>query len=228
MAVASEHDTQALLRMAIGPACHELRSPLAVVYGFARMLEHGESLDDAAREKYVGQIVRGAERLDSMLDDLSKIGRIAAGRTPPHVEHVSLRSIVDDLCATSTLDGRLHVEPGDDVTIKADPAWLTESLQATVDGLCFEDGAPRTASTCACRGDTSRTRCTSTSSPTPRSRWWTSSRRSRTSGSRSLGCVLSRWVARSMAAATGSSSSFLGPDRGPARANVTDLSQSRD
>ncbi|MCB0878444.1 MAG: hypothetical protein KDC46_05630 [Thermoleophilia bacterium] len=140
MAVASEHDTQALLRMAIGPACHELRSPLAVVYGFARMLEHGESLDDAAREKYVGQIVRGAERLDSMLDDLSKIGRIAAGRTPPHVEHVSLRSIVDDLCATSTLDGRLHVEPGDDVTIKADPAWLTESLQATVDGLCFEDG----------------------------------------------------------------------------------------
>ena len=140
MAVASDHDTQALLRMAIGPACHELRSPLAVVYGFARMLENADNLDDEARAKYVSQIVRGAERLDLMLDDLSKIGRVAAGRTPPHVEHVSLKSIVDDLCATSTLDGRLQVDAGADVTIKADPSWLTESLQATVDGLCFEDG----------------------------------------------------------------------------------------
>ncbi len=140
MAVASEHDTQALLRMAIGPACHELRSPLAVVYGFARMLENADSLDDEARAKYVSQVVRGAERLDLMLDDLSKIGRIASGRIHPQVEHVSLRSIVDDLCATSTLDGRLHVDAGADVKIKADAGWLTESLQATVDGLCFEEG----------------------------------------------------------------------------------------
>jgi K+-sensing histidine kinase KdpD len=140
MTVASEHDTQALLRMAIGPACHELRSPLAVVYGFARMLENADGLDDAAREKYVGQIVRGAERLDLMLDDLSKIGRVASGRTTPQLEHVHLRTVVDDLCATSTNDGRLRVDPGADVTVKVDPGWLAESLQAIIDGLCFEDG----------------------------------------------------------------------------------------
>lgn len=140
MAVASGQDTQQLLRQAIGPACHELRSPLAVVYGFARMLEGSNGLDEAATQKYVGQIVRGAERLDHMLDDLSKIGRIAAGRLHPQLEHVPLRSIVDDLCATSTNDGRLTVDPGSDVNVKADPAWLTESLQAIVDGLCFEEG----------------------------------------------------------------------------------------
>jgi K+-sensing histidine kinase KdpD len=126
--------------MAIGPACHELRSPLAVVYGFARMMENADGLDEAARTKYVGQIVRSAERLDLMLDDLSKIGRIAAGRLHAQVESVALRSIVDDLCATSTNDGRLRVDPGADVNVKVDPAWLTESLQAVVDGLCFEDG----------------------------------------------------------------------------------------
>jgi K+-sensing histidine kinase KdpD len=138
--VASDVDTQALLRMAIGPACHELRSPLAVVYGFARMLENADGIEPEAQAKYVSQIVRSAERLDSMLDDLSKIGRIAAGRVHPQVEHVSLRSIVDDLCATSANEERLRVDPGADVTIKADPAWLSESLQAVVDGLCFEDG----------------------------------------------------------------------------------------
>ena len=45
MTVASDHDTQELLRLAIGPACHELRSPLAVVYGFARMLEGSPDLE---------------------------------------------------------------------------------------------------------------------------------------------------------------------------------------
>jgi K+-sensing histidine kinase KdpD len=140
MTVASERDTQELLRLAIGPACHELRSPLAVVYGFARMLENSPDLEEEAVAKYVGQIVRSAERLDLMLDDLSKIGRIASGRIHPQVEQVSLRSIVDDLCATSANDGRLLVDPGADVTIKADPGWVTEALQAIIDGLCFEDG----------------------------------------------------------------------------------------
>jgi len=139
MAVASGQDTQELLRMSIGPACHELRSPLAVVYGFARMLEGAPDLNESTA-KYVGQIVRSAERLDHMLDDLSKIGRIAAQRLHPQLEHVPLRSVIDDLCATSTNDGRLHVDAGADVTVRVDPSWLTEALQATIDGLCFEEG----------------------------------------------------------------------------------------
>lgn len=138
--VASDVDPQALLQMAIGPACHELRSPLAVVYGFARMLENADGIEPEAQAKYVSQIVRGAERLDAMLDDLSKIGRIAAGRVHPQIEHASLRSIVDDLCATAANEERLRVDEGADVTIKIDPGWLSESLQAVIDGLCFEDG----------------------------------------------------------------------------------------
>jgi K+-sensing histidine kinase KdpD len=104
------------------------------------MLEGANTIEEEARQRYISQIVRGAERLDTMLDDLSKIGRIAAGRIHPQLEHVPLRSVVDDLCATSTNDGRLAVDPGADVTVRSDPAWLTESLQAIVDGLCFEDG----------------------------------------------------------------------------------------
>ncbi|MCW2927899.1 MAG: hypothetical protein JWM86_1867 [Thermoleophilia bacterium] len=140
MTVASERDTQALLQLAIGPACHELRSPLAVVYGFARMLEGSHDIEPAAQAKYIGQIVRSAERLDRMLDDLSSIGRVAAQRVHPKLEHLPLRAVVDDLCATSTNEGRLYVDPGADVSVKADPTWLTESLQAVVDGLCFEEG----------------------------------------------------------------------------------------
>lgn len=140
MTAAQAHDTQELLRCAIGPACHELRSPLAVVYGFARMLEGGVELDEASTAKYVGQIVRSAERLDHMLDELSKLGRIAAGRIHPQLEHAPIRAIIDDVTATSTNDGRVSVDPGADVSVRVDSSWLAEALQSTVDGLCFGDG----------------------------------------------------------------------------------------
>ncbi|MCW2960315.1 MAG: domain S-box protein [Thermoleophilia bacterium] len=139
MSVASSTDKQELLQLAIGPACHELRSPLAVVYGFARMLEGNEDLDPTTA-KYVAQIVRASERLDTMLDDLSRIGRISGGRTNGQIEHVSITGIIDDLAAASVNERRLIVDRGTDVKLKADPAWLTESLQAVIDGLCFEEG----------------------------------------------------------------------------------------
>lgn len=139
MAIASDQDTQELLRLAIGPACHELRSPLAVVYGFARMLEGDEALTET-HARYMAQIVRGAERLDTMLDDLSKLGRTAAGRVNARVESVSMRAIAGDLAASAANADRLRVDSGPDVTLKADPTWLSESLQAMIDGLCFEDG----------------------------------------------------------------------------------------
>jgi signal transduction histidine kinase len=139
MTVTRSQDPQELLRMSIGPACHELRSPLAVVYGFARMLETGAD-QDPTTAKYVAQIVRGAERLDFLLDDLAKLGRIASGRLNPQLESVALKEIVDKLQAMSVNEGRIKVEPGTDVHVKVDPSWLGDSLQAIIDGLCFEDG----------------------------------------------------------------------------------------
>lgn len=139
MAVAASHDTDELLQMSIGPACHELRSPLAVVYGFARMLE-GSDVDPDTVKRYVPQIVRGAERLDGLLDLLSQLGRVAAGRVQPSIDSISIRSVVEDLAGLERNTGRLRIELGDDVTIRADAGWLSESLQAVVDGLCFEEG----------------------------------------------------------------------------------------
>lgn len=141
MTVAARQDMQELLQLAIGPACHELRSPLAVVYGFARMLEgNGDGEGDVTSLRYVPQIVRGAERLDTLLDDLSRLGRVAAGRTLPHLEQVPLGPLVADLAAVQNNLDRLSVDAGPNVEVRADPAWLSESLQAVIDGLCFEEG----------------------------------------------------------------------------------------
>src|SRR5690606_18039443 len=95
---------------------------------------------DESSHKYAAQISRGAERLDQLLDDLSKIGRIAAGRIHPQLESVSLQQVVNDLLATNSLADFVTVDAGVDVNVKADPAWLREALHCVVDGLRFEDG----------------------------------------------------------------------------------------
>lgn len=138
MAVLSRSDPQALLVASIGPACHELRSPLAVVYGFAKMLDAQATLDDTAR-KYVSQIVNGAQQLDDLLDALGKVARIASGRLTPSLDSIALREVVDALVTTSRNAERVTVDAGADVQVRADTDWLGEAFQGIIDALCFED-----------------------------------------------------------------------------------------
>ena len=145
MAVLPKHDTNELLAMSIGPACHELRSPLAVVYGFAKMLEGNPDFDERT-SRYISAIVSSSQRLDDLLDDLSKLGRIAAGRLHPTVESTSLRNIIDALCSTSQNSTRVIIEPQDDVNVKADPGWLSEAFQGVIDSVCFEEAIDATLS----------------------------------------------------------------------------------
>lgn len=125
-----------LLINAIGPACHELRSPLAVVYGFAKMLQSSEG----GNERYVDAIIEGSQRIDQLLDDLASLGRIAGGRLQPSLEKVSLRKVVDDVASTQNNHVRVQVDGGSDVDVEADPSWLAEACKAVVESCCFEEG----------------------------------------------------------------------------------------
>ena len=60
-------------------ACHDLRTPLATVSGFAYTLERGDDLGDPAA-RYVSMIVAAAEQIAELLDALGVATRIEAGR----------------------------------------------------------------------------------------------------------------------------------------------------
>lgn len=60
-------------------ACHDLRTPLATVYGFARTLSRGDGLGDPAA-RYVEMIETASQQLSGLLDDLSLVARIESGR----------------------------------------------------------------------------------------------------------------------------------------------------
>jgi signal transduction histidine kinase len=65
-------------------ACHDLRTPLATVSGFAHTLQQTEELEDPAA-RYVGMIQAASEQMAELLEDLGLVARIEADRYQPSV-----------------------------------------------------------------------------------------------------------------------------------------------
>jgi signal transduction histidine kinase len=67
-------------------ACHDLRTPLATVSGFAYTLEASEEIGDPAA-RYISMMRAATEQMADLLDALGIVTRIEAGRyTPALVE----------------------------------------------------------------------------------------------------------------------------------------------
>ena len=63
-------------------ACHDLRTPLATVHGFARTLARGKSLDEA-QARYVTMIEEASTQLAELVDSLALVAQIEGGRYHP-------------------------------------------------------------------------------------------------------------------------------------------------
>jgi signal transduction histidine kinase len=103
----------------VSVACHDLRTPLATVYGFARTLERLELEEPAGR--YLEMIGTASGQIGELLDQLALAARIQTGRyAPTLVETDSLalaRSAVDEL-----EEGRVEVSgEGAPVRVDLDP-----------------------------------------------------------------------------------------------------------
>jgi signal transduction histidine kinase len=108
-------------------ACHDLRTPLATVVGFAQTLvRQGELEEPAAR--YVGMIAAAAEQLGDLVDELSLAARIEAGRYDP------VRKELDTLELAHAVAGHLGTErvavDGEGTTIEADLGATEQAVAA--------------------------------------------------------------------------------------------------
>ena len=100
-------------------ACHDIRTPLATVYGFARTLARTELGQPA--DRYVEMIEAAAEQVSALVDELSLVARIQARTYDPTLLEVDSRELVNDAVAefdpdTVSVSGeggpvRVDVEP---------------------------------------------------------------------------------------------------------------------
>lgn len=96
-------------------ACHDLRTPLAVIYGFGQTLGRTQLPDAEAR--YVEMIRAGADQLSELLDELTVVTRIRTGRYDPALTDVDTLELART--AAADLEERVEVS-GEGATVKAD------------------------------------------------------------------------------------------------------------
>jgi signal transduction histidine kinase len=93
-------------------ACHDLRSPLATVYGFARTLTRSDEHDERTA-RYLGMIEAAAEQMTELLDELGVAARIMANRFEAVPRELDTLELVQ--CG----DGRI-VADGTGATVETD------------------------------------------------------------------------------------------------------------
>ena len=111
-------------------ACHDLRTPLATASGFARTLERLEEIKEPAK-RYVEMIGAATDQLAELLDLLSAVARIEAGKFEPQLRSANTRELAD-AAAGRTEDGRVVVE-GKGGEVRADADWAAVSLSAVAE-----------------------------------------------------------------------------------------------
>ena len=110
-------------------ACHDLRTPLATIFGFARTLTRSEGLDPTF-VGYSEMIEAASDQLGELIDELSLAARIESGRYDPRLEHVS----TDDLAAAAVErlgDDRVAVS-GQGADVLVDPETAKRSVSSLV------------------------------------------------------------------------------------------------
>ena len=107
-------------------ACHDLRTPLATVSGFAHTLERLEDLGPPA-DRFVEMILAGSEQMASLLEDLALVARIEGGRYEAHLVGADTRELVD--AAAKRLAERAS-SAGEGAPVRVDRAPTERALAA--------------------------------------------------------------------------------------------------
>jgi two-component system phosphate regulon sensor histidine kinase PhoR len=130
--VAVFHDVSELRRVDrvrrdfIANASHELRTPLTSIQGFADTLANSD-VESEQRSQYLGMIVRNAQRMSSLIDDLLTLSRIESGAETLTRTSVDVLRVVDTVLADfaprfeeASIEVTLHAVPVRDCYIDRD------------------------------------------------------------------------------------------------------------
>ncbi|MCL5957772.1 MAG: PAS domain S-box protein [Chloroflexi bacterium] len=120
----------------ISVAAHELKTPVAVMKGYAQaLLRRVEEFPPQCR-KMLGAINRGADRLDMIVKDLLDISRLHLGYLELAKERIELPKLVEevvDRMALTTAKHRIRVVKAEPVLVQGDRGRLEQVLINLID-----------------------------------------------------------------------------------------------
>jgi len=108
-------------------ACHDLRTPLATVHGFATTLARGGGLEPPA-DRYVEMIDAASAQLAELIDELSLAARIESDRYDPTPREADTLELAQ--AAAARLGEERVLVSGAGVTLETDVEALERGLAA--------------------------------------------------------------------------------------------------
>jgi signal transduction histidine kinase len=106
-------------------ACHDVRTPLATVHGFAKTLERTVELE-APADRYVEMIEAASAQMAELLDELSLAARIEAGRYDPVLREANTLRVAQGAVERLGED-RVQVR-GEGAAVQTDEQALTRGV----------------------------------------------------------------------------------------------------
>ena len=94
--IAKKEEIDAQRREFLSNVSHELKTPIALIRGYAEGLIEGVSDDEEGRKAYCEVIVDESERMNRLVQQLIKLNRIEFGNEQPAVERFDINLLIQD------------------------------------------------------------------------------------------------------------------------------------
>lgn len=121
----------------VNDASHELRTPIAVIQGYANMLARWGREDEKVLDESITAIQNESENMKHLVEQLLFLARGDAGRTVINKEKVSLNRIMQEVYEESLMIDEQHIyklsSPVDDVVVTADEGLIKQAVRILVD-----------------------------------------------------------------------------------------------
>ncbi|MBQ9065508.1 MAG: HAMP domain-containing histidine kinase [Blautia sp.] len=121
----------------VNDASHELRTPIAVIQGYANMLDRWGKEDPKILEESIAAIQHESNHMNHLVEQLLFLARGDSGRTELHLEDVSLNEMMQEIYEESFMIDEDHVyrysPPDEEIILRADPGLIKQAVRILVD-----------------------------------------------------------------------------------------------
>lgn len=120
----------------VSDASHELRTPIAVIKGYADMLDRWGKDDEKILEESITAIRNESAHMNELVEQLLFLARGDSGRQPLNMQDISLYDILKEVYEESLMIDEKHIyefKGAEDVIVCADAAMLKQTIRILVD-----------------------------------------------------------------------------------------------
>jgi signal transduction histidine kinase len=86
----------------VSTVSHELRTPLTSIRSFTEILHDNPQLPAAERERFLGIVIKEAERLTRLISQVLDVSRLESGRVEWHESLLDMREVIEDTAASTS------------------------------------------------------------------------------------------------------------------------------